>query len=158
MDAINKWLEIRGQDDCPYVFVSKLNGEYKQIGEATFNNWSNIYFEKIVGRRFHPHLLRETRATTLVVEQGKDIKTAQKLLDHKSSTTTEIYVIRKDEEDADEEESEEESKPRIIMQSTTITISTRGKAKIPKELEDMFCKKSPGIPEELEEILRGRGV
>jgi hypothetical protein len=63
-----------------------------------------------------------------------------------------------DEEDADEEESEEESKPRIIMQSTTITISTRGKAKIPKELEDMFCKKSPGIPEELEEILRGRGV
>jgi len=102
MDAINKWLEIRGQDDCPYVFVSKSNGEYKQIGEATFNNWSNIYFEKIVGRRFHPHLLRETRATTLVVEQGKDIKTAQKLLDHKSSTTTEIYVIRKDEEDADD--------------------------------------------------------
>lgn len=102
MNAIKKWLEVRGEDDCEHVFVSKSNGEYKQIGETTFNNWSNLYFEKIVGRRFHPHLLRETRATTLVVEQGKDIKAAQKLLDHRSSTTTEIYVIRKDENDADE--------------------------------------------------------
>lgn len=102
MTAIKKWLEVRGEDDCPYVFVSKSSGQYKQIGETTFNNWSNIYFEKIVGRRFHPHLLRETRATTLVVEQGKDIKTAQKLLDHKSSTTTEIYIIRKDEDNADD--------------------------------------------------------
>lgn len=102
MNAIKKWLEVRGEDGCEHVFVSKSNGEYKQIGETTFNNWSNLYFEKIVGRRFHPHLLRETRATTLVVEQGKDIKAAQKLLDHKSSTTTEIYVIRKDENDADE--------------------------------------------------------
>lgn len=102
MNAIKKWLEIRGEDNCEYVFVSKSNGEYNQIGETTFNNWSKLYFEKIVGRRFHPHLLRETRATTLVVEQGKDIKAAQKLLDHKSSTTTEIYVIRKDENDADE--------------------------------------------------------
>ncbi len=100
--AIEKWLSVREQDDCPYVFVSKNNGKYKQVGESTFNNWSNLYFEKIVGRRFHPHLIRETRATTLVVEQGKNIKAAQKLLDHKSSTTTEIYVIRKDEGNADE--------------------------------------------------------
>jgi len=91
-----------GEDNCIHVFVAKSNGEYKQVGEGTFNNWANNYFEKIVGRRFHPHLIRETRATTLVVEQGKDIKAAQKLLDHQSSTTTEIYVIRKDENDADE--------------------------------------------------------
>lgn len=102
MISIRKWLEIRGDDTCPHVFVAKSNGEYKQVGEGTFNNWANNYFEKIVGRRFHPHLIRETRATTLVVEQGKDIKAAQKLLDHQSSTTTEIYVIRKDENDADE--------------------------------------------------------
>jgi site-specific recombinase XerD len=102
MNAIKKWLEIRGEDDCPYVFVTKRNGLWKQAGETLFNSWSDTYFSKIVGRRFHPHLLRESRATTLVVEQGKDIKSAQKLLDHKSSTTTEIYVIRKDEEDADD--------------------------------------------------------
>lgn len=102
MIAIKKWLEVRGEDNCTHVFVAKSNGQYKQVGEGTFNNWANNYFEKIVGRRFHPHLIRETRATTLVVEQGKDIKAAQKLLDHQSSTTTEIYVIRKDENDADE--------------------------------------------------------
>jgi len=102
MIAIKKWLEVRGEDNCIHVFVAKSNGEYKQVGEGTFNNWANNYFEKIVGRRFHPHLIRESRATTLVVEQGKDIKAAQKLLDHQSSTTTEIYVIRKDENDADE--------------------------------------------------------
>lgn len=102
MISIKKWLEVRGEDNCIHVFVAKSNGEYKQVGEGTFNNWANNYFEKIVGRRFHPHLIRETRATTLVVEQGKDIKAAQKLLDHQSSTTTEIYVIRKDENDADE--------------------------------------------------------
>lgn len=100
--AIKKWIEFRGDDSCPYVFAVKRNGEYKQVGESTFNNWSDLYFEKIVGRRFHPHLIRESRATTLVVEQGKDIKSAQKLLDHKSSTTTEIYVIRKDDGDADD--------------------------------------------------------
>jgi len=91
----------------------------------------------------------------LIADLLKDLKYAVNSLE----TANEIFASEdQDEEDADEEESEEESKPRIIMQSTTITISTRGKAKIPKELEDMFCKKSPGIPEELEEILRGRGV
>lgn len=100
--AINKWLEVRGEDDCPYVFVAKSNGKYKQIGEATFNNWSDIYFSPILGRRFHPHAIREGRATSLVVEQKKDIKTAQKLLNHQSSTTTELYVIRKDEDDSDD--------------------------------------------------------
>lgn len=102
MRAIKKWLEIRGEDDCPFVFVSKRDGKHLQASETLFNTWSDTYFEQIVGRRFHPHLIRETRATTLVVEQGKDIKSAQKLLDHKSSVTTEIYIIRKDQDDADD--------------------------------------------------------
>lgn len=102
MDAIKKWLSVRGEDKCPHVFAVKRDGEYQQVKESTFNSWSEIYFEKIVGRRFHPHLIRETRATTLVVEQGGDIKAAQKLLGHKSSTTTDIYIIRKDENDADD--------------------------------------------------------
>ena len=102
MIAIRKWLEVRGEDDCPYLFVTRRDGKYVEAGKTLFNSWSKAYFEKIVGRRFHPHLLRESRATTLVVEQGKDIKSAQKLLDHKSSTTTEIYVIRKDQDDADD--------------------------------------------------------
>ncbi len=102
MIAIKKWLSIRGDDSCPHVFVAKHNGEYKQVGDATFNTWGKTYVEPLLGRRFHPHQIRESRATSMVVEQGKDIKSAQKLLGHMSSTTTEIYVIRKDNNDADE--------------------------------------------------------
>jgi site-specific recombinase XerD len=102
MDAIKKWLSIRGEDDCPYLFIAKQKGKVNQISSEGINRWCSSVFEKIVGRRIHPHLLRETRATTMVVEQGKDIKIAQKLLGHINSSTTEIYVIRNDENDSDE--------------------------------------------------------
>lgn len=102
MDAIKKWLEVRGEDDNPYVFVSKYKGEIKQVSENSFNLWCESIFEPIVGRRVHPHLFRETRATTLVVEEGKDISVAQKLLGHNDVSTTSIYVIRDDEDMSDE--------------------------------------------------------
>ncbi len=102
MDAIKKWISVRGDDNCPFIFASKKHGEYTQVSEATFNLWSEKYFAPIVGRRFHPHLLRETRATTMVVEEGKDINVAKKLLGHQSTETTQIYVVRGDEDDADE--------------------------------------------------------
>lgn len=102
MIAIKDWINLRGDDDCPYVFATKRNGKYEQVGEATFNNWSDIYMTPIVGRRVHPHLFRESRATSMIVERGKNIKSVQKLLGHQSSTTSEIYVIRKDDDDADD--------------------------------------------------------
>jgi integrase len=102
MNSLKKWLEIRGNDDCPYMFVTKNKNSTNQVSENTFNLWCKRLFEPIVGRRFHPHLVRETRATSLVVENNKDIRIAQKLLGHESSTTTEIYVIRKDADISDE--------------------------------------------------------
>ena len=102
MEAIQKWLGERGEDDCPYMFVSKYRGEIKQISESTFNRWCSTLFAKIVGRRVHPHLFRESRATNLVVHSGKDLETARKLLGHESSETTKIYVIREDNDDADD--------------------------------------------------------
>lgn len=104
MNAIKKWLSIRGEDDCEYVFVVKsADGKgYKKTNENTFNMWSEVYFERIVGRRFHPHLIRSSRATTLVVEQGKDIDIAKKLLGHESSETTASYVVRKNIDEADD--------------------------------------------------------
>jgi len=103
MKAIKKWLEIRGEDDCPYVFVIRsIEGNWHQVAESTFNIWSEKFITPILGRRFHPHAIREARATSLVIEQGKDIKVAQKLLGHESSTTTEIYVINKEKDDSDE--------------------------------------------------------
>lgn len=102
MDAIKKWLEVRGDDDCEYVFVSDIKDNVKQLNPATLNKWSHGLFTNILGRRFHPHIIRESRATTLVVEQNRDIKVAQKLLGHNSSETTSIYVIRNDEDASDE--------------------------------------------------------
>lgn len=103
MDAFNKWLEIRGDDDCPYMFITKYNGKIDQAGETAFNTWCTDIFSPIIGRRFHPHILREGRATSIVVEEGKNIEAAQALLGHQSSETTKIYVIKDDEdEDSDE--------------------------------------------------------
>jgi len=102
MDAMKKWLEVRGEDDCPYMFVTKYRGSMKQTGETTFNYWCHKVFEPVIGRRIHPHILRESKATNLVVFEGKSIETAQSLLGHASSETTKIYIIRDDSEDADD--------------------------------------------------------
>lgn len=93
--AVLKWLEVRGKDDCEYIFVSKgRNGKRRQINETSFNYWCSNIFSKVIGRRVHPHLLRSTRATHLVAVEGKDINSAKQLLGHNSSQTTEIYVVR----------------------------------------------------------------
>lgn len=102
MEAIKRWLLVRGEDDCPYVFITKHNGKIKQVSNTTFNYWCTEIFSKIVGRRVHPHQFREQRATDICITEGKDIKSAQKLLGHKSSSTTEIYVIRDTDDDIDD--------------------------------------------------------
>ena len=92
-EALVKWLEDRGEDDCPYVFVSREHGDVRQVSLSTFNQWGSGIFTRLLGRRFHPHCLREARATDIVVAQGKRIELAQSLLGHNSSDTTKLYVI-----------------------------------------------------------------
>ena len=102
MEALKKWIEVRGEDDCPYMFVKKTpDGVNKRLKE-NFNYWCQNLFTEIVGRRVHPHLFRESRATNLVVHSGRTLEAAQKLLGHLSVETTKIYVIRDDTDDADE--------------------------------------------------------
>ena len=105
MHWIKKWLEVRGDDDCPYVFVIKQkNGETRQVGEGTFNDWCSGLFTKIVGRRVHPHLFRESRATNFVVYEHKSAEVAQKLLGHEDvSTTKNHYIIQDDSNDESDE-------------------------------------------------------
>ena len=55
---------------------------------------------QLLGRRFHPHILREARATIGVVEDGKSAEAMQKLLGHESvETTMNHYIIKEDDED-----------------------------------------------------------
>ena len=100
MDAIKKWIEIRNVDH-EYVFTSNVGGEVNQVNASTFNGWCD-YFSTIIDKKVHPHLIRSSRATNSVVEEGKDIKAVQQLLGHNSSSTTEIYVVRDSEDDIDE--------------------------------------------------------
>lgn len=102
---LKKWIEVRGEDDCPYVFVVKQkNGNTRQVGENIFNDWCSGLFTEIVGRRVHPHLFRESRATNLVVYENKSPEVAQKLLGHNDvSTTTNHYIIRTDNFDESDE-------------------------------------------------------
>lgn len=97
MSAINKWLEVRGEDECPYVFVNKTqDGKVEQLSTATFNYWLSKTFSEIVGRHIWVHLLRSSRATILKVEEGKDIKEIQFLLGHNDPSTTQIYIVEDD--------------------------------------------------------------
>ena len=106
MQWLKKWIEVRGEDDCPYMFVvkSKDGKEVRQVSEGTFNKWCQGLFTQIVGRRVHPHLFRESRATNLVVFQHRSPEVAQKLLGHNQVTTTlDHYIIRNDENDESDE-------------------------------------------------------
>lgn len=102
MQAIKKWMNYRKEqvpdDNCPYVFVSKSNGNYKQLSKNTFNLWCEGFSKILGGKTVHPHLFRSSRAT-IAKENGADIKDIQKLLGHESSQTTEIYIIQDDSED-----------------------------------------------------------
>lgn len=97
MCAFKEWVYER-DDDCPYMFVVNYGGSTKQVAEGTFNDWATKYFTPLLGRRFHPHALREAVATDIVVSQGKSIESAKALLGHESSETTKIYVCGLDEE------------------------------------------------------------
>jgi site-specific recombinase XerC len=101
MNAIKKWLEVRGNDDCPYVFVVRYNG-LNQASEGVFNDWCKNDFANVIGRRVHPHQLREKRATDMVLNENKNVKAAQALLGHEQSSTTEIYIIRDSSEDIED--------------------------------------------------------
>ena len=103
MDALKKWIEVRSEDDCPYMFVTKYKGKINQVSENTFNQWASRIFTPILGRRFHPHAIRSAKATIEVVEEGKSIESLQKLLGHNSSDTTRIYVINNSEDDESDE-------------------------------------------------------
>lgn len=98
MDAFKDWLTMRGEDDCEYMFTVPYQGKVKQVNDETFNGWATKIFAPILGRRFHPHALREARATTSVIEDGKSLESVRSLLGHESSETTKIYVCGVDEE------------------------------------------------------------
>jgi integrase len=102
MDALKKWIEVRGDDDCPYMFVTKYKKVVRQVSETTFDLWFKDCFEKIIGRRAYPHMIRSSRATQAVVEDGETMESVKGLLGHSDISITQNYVIRDETESVDE--------------------------------------------------------
>lgn len=102
MAALKKWLEVRGEDDCPYMFVAKIDGKYEQISMTSFNKWAQQVFTPICGKRVTPHSFRRSRASQAVVEDGIDIESVRVLLGHESSDTTRIYVMKDESDEIDD--------------------------------------------------------
>lgn len=101
MDAMKKWIEMRGDDDCPYMFVVKTkDGKTRHVSESIFNDWCSGLLSEIVGERVNPHRFRVSRASNLILHDGRNLETAQKLLGHESAETTKLYVVKKEENDA----------------------------------------------------------
>lgn len=100
--AVLQWLEARGEDDNEFVFVHKYkDGRVIKLSPNAFNSWFTDKFNKILPYHLTPHALRRSRATHLVVEEGKSIDVAKTLLNHNSSEVTQHYVMRDSTEDLD---------------------------------------------------------
>lgn len=100
MFYIQRWLNFRGEDDCPFVFITHFGGKPKQVGQSLFNSWCDE-FSKIINKKVHPHLFRSSRATNLSIS-GKSLESIRNLLGHKSSETTRLYIVKDDEDEEDE--------------------------------------------------------
>lgn len=103
MDALKKWLTYRKEttgQSHEYIFttVDRQTKKLILMNVTTINAWVDKFGE-IIGRKIHPHLIRATRSTDIVVNEGKDIKFAQKLLNHSSSETTDKYYVIREEDD-----------------------------------------------------------
>lgn len=100
--AVLDWLRERGDDGADELFVRKFkDGRVEPLQASTFNDWCSEKFSPILNRRIYPHIWRVSRASHMVVNEGKDIKSVQALLGHESSETSEIYVVRDNSEDLD---------------------------------------------------------
>jgi integrase len=103
MDAMKEWLEIRGMDDEPALFVRRFkDGRVEPLQRETFNEWTSGKFSEILAMRITPHMFRRSRATHMVVDEGLSIDKAKSLLNHESSETTSIYVIKDGGDDLDD--------------------------------------------------------
>lgn len=77
--------------NSPYVFLSYYHGEYKQAGKSAVANWVRKAGKLIEIPNLTPHSLRRTCAT-LMYHNNVDILTISQILNHESTSTTQIYL------------------------------------------------------------------
>ncbi|MFD1317009.1 tyrosine-type recombinase/integrase [Loigolactobacillus zhaoyuanensis] len=88
------------RDDADGLFVHIDSRGVKNLTPAAFAYWCEG-FGDIVGRKLHPHDLRTSRATNLVVYQKKPLSAVSVMMGHKSEETTKVYYVITNDRDSD---------------------------------------------------------
>jgi len=88
-DALKKWLELRGENESPYMFLSNWN---RPITKRAIQAMVRRYGERAGIGPVHCHQLRHSFCKNLV-DAGHPLTTIAQLAGHKSIETTKRYTV-----------------------------------------------------------------
>jgi len=88
-EALKKWLELRGQNESPHMFLSTWN---RPITKRTIQAMVRKYGERAGIGPVHCHQLRHSFCKNLV-DAGHPLTTIAQLAGHKSIETTRRYTV-----------------------------------------------------------------
>jgi integrase/recombinase XerC len=98
MELIKKWLQYRKENgiECEYLFITKYNGEWKQVSKNTMQTVWCKKIGKLIGiPELHPHDFRHS-GSSLLFNKGMALEDVQELLNHRSPDTTLKHYIKRD--------------------------------------------------------------
>lgn len=108
MQYIKRWDQQRHEevakrgltDDADRLFVHIDSSGIRNVTPAAFPYWFEGFCD-ILGRHLHPHDLRTSRATNLVIHEHKPIEAVAVMMGHKSEETTKTFYVISNKKDSD---------------------------------------------------------
>jgi len=93
-EYIKLYLEKRGEDNSPFMFISKnKNGDVKQISKSSISSYCK-YFSEILKEltsedvNIYPHSFRCSRLSNIYHDKHLPVETVQKYAHHSNASTT----------------------------------------------------------------------